>query len=79
MTAGPSPSPFDELSTDHDDTFGRSEIGRRMRTAVWHRLDRVVHPGHRVLEHLHRWERRIARNPLAVRLADHDLVELRRR
>jgi SAM-dependent methyltransferase len=50
VTAGPPPSPFDELSTDYDHTFSRSEIGRRMRAAVWHRLDRVVHPGQRVLE-----------------------------
>ena len=50
MTPEAPASPFDELSADYDDIFSRSEIGRRMRAAVWHRLDRVVHPGHRVLE-----------------------------
>ena len=55
MTAGPSPSPF-------DDFFQLAMLMCRD-----------------ALEHLHRWERRIAGNPLAVRLADHYLVELRRR
>jgi len=43
-------APFDGLAADYDGTFTDSAIGRRMRAAVWRRLDAAFRPGDRVLE-----------------------------
>ncbi len=43
-------SPFDTLAATYDDDFTHSAIGRRMRGAVWRRLDSHVRAGDRVLE-----------------------------
>jgi SAM-dependent methyltransferase len=43
-------SPFDTMASDYDRSFTASSIGRRMRAAVWRRLDAVFRPGERVLE-----------------------------
>lgn len=50
MTTGAVPSPFEDLSDSYDDTFTHSAIGRRMRAAVWRRLDAAFPSGARVLE-----------------------------
>ena len=50
MTPEAPASPFDDLAATYDDTFSTSEIGRRMRAAVWQRIDALVAPGDRVLE-----------------------------
>lgn len=41
---------FDQLAADYDADFSRTELGKRLRSAVWDRLDRWVEPGHRVLD-----------------------------
>lgn len=41
---------FDRLAADYDRTFTASTIGRRMRAAVWRRLDPAFAPGDRILE-----------------------------
>jgi SAM-dependent methyltransferase len=43
-------TPFDGMAADYDKSFSASLIGRRMRAAVWRRLDAGFHPGERVLE-----------------------------
>ena len=48
--ANTSTSPFDTLATTYDDDFTTSAIGRRMRRAVWRRLDSHARAGDRVLE-----------------------------
>lgn len=50
MTAETVPSPFEDLAASYDDTFTRSSIGRRMRAAVWRRLDAAFPSGARILE-----------------------------
>lgn len=50
MTTDAVPSPFEDLAASYDDTFTRSSIGRRMRAAVWRRLDAAFPAGARVLE-----------------------------
>lgn len=47
MTAVPA---FDAVAADYDRAFTETPIGRRMRAAVWRRLDAVYGPGDRVLE-----------------------------
>jgi ubiquinone/menaquinone biosynthesis C-methylase UbiE len=42
--------PFDSVAADYDRSFTMSAIGRRMRAAVWNRLDDTFRPGERVLE-----------------------------
>ncbi len=42
--------PFDGLAADYDRHFTASAIGKRMRSAVWRRLDATFRPGDRVLE-----------------------------
>ena len=42
--------PFEALAADYDRTFTHGAIGRRMRAAVWRRLDAAFAPGDRVLE-----------------------------
>jgi SAM-dependent methyltransferase len=46
----PAPAAFDELAADYDARFTESAIGRRMRRAVWRRLEARFRPGDRVLE-----------------------------
>src|SRR5688572_32498217 len=41
---------FDRMATDYDQSFTAGAIGRRMRAAVWRRLDAAFRPGERVLE-----------------------------
>lgn len=43
-------TPFDTIAETYDDTFTNSRVGRAQRHAVWEELDRVFHPGQRVLE-----------------------------
>lgn len=43
-------TPFDTIAADYDRSFTSSLIGRRMRAAVWRRLDGTFRPGDRVLE-----------------------------
>jgi SAM-dependent methyltransferase len=43
-------SPFDILAGAYDETFTRTDLGRRLRTAVWRHLDAAFAPGARVLE-----------------------------
>jgi SAM-dependent methyltransferase len=43
-------APFDALAADYDRCFTASVIGRRMRAAVWRRLDKAFVAGERVLE-----------------------------
>jgi SAM-dependent methyltransferase len=50
VTTSVVPSPFEDLAASYDDTFTRSSIGRRMRAAVWRRLDAAFPSGARVLE-----------------------------
>ena len=38
------------MAADYDHSFSESAIGRRMRAAVWRRLDVAFQPGDRVLE-----------------------------
>jgi SAM-dependent methyltransferase len=41
---------FDALAADYDQTFTHTDLGRRLRSLVWDRLDDIVHAGDRVLE-----------------------------
>jgi len=41
---------FDALAAGYDDTFTATPLGRRLRAAVWRRLDARFAPGDRVLE-----------------------------
>jgi SAM-dependent methyltransferase len=50
MMAEAAASTFDDLAPDYDRTFTTSAIGRRMRAAVWRRLDERVGTGDRLLE-----------------------------
>ena len=43
-------TPFDALAEDYDRAFTDSILGRRMRQAVWRRLDARFAPGSRILE-----------------------------
>jgi len=43
-------APFDGMAADYDRSFTSSTIGRRMRAAVWRRMDATFQPGERVLE-----------------------------
>jgi SAM-dependent methyltransferase len=43
-------SPFDLLAPAYDETFTATGLGRRLRSAVWRRLDAAFAPGSRVLE-----------------------------
>lgn len=43
-------TPFDSLAGDYDRSFTDSVLGRRMRQAVWRRLDARFMPGSRILE-----------------------------
>lgn len=43
-------TPFDGMAAEYDKSFTASLIGRRMRAAVWRRLDVRFRPGERVLE-----------------------------
>lgn len=43
-------APFDALAETYDETFTTSLIGRAQRESVWDEVDRVFHPGQRVLE-----------------------------
>ena len=43
-------APFDNLASSYDDVFSNSPIGRAQRSAVWREMNRVFHPGHRILE-----------------------------
>ena len=45
-----SPSPFDGLAADYDDTFSDSAIGSTMRNAVWRRTAELWPSGSRVVE-----------------------------
>lgn len=42
--------PFDRIAADYDRAFTHTQIGRRMRQAVWRRLEAHFGPGARVLE-----------------------------
>ncbi|HKS95084.1 MAG TPA: class I SAM-dependent methyltransferase [Terriglobia bacterium] len=44
------PVPFDALAGTYDAQFTDSFIGRKQRQAVWRELDRLFHPGQRILE-----------------------------
>src|SRR5688500_4022031 len=46
----PQAAAFDRMAADYDRSFTASAIGRRMRAAVWRRLDATFRPGERVLE-----------------------------
>jgi SAM-dependent methyltransferase len=46
----PEAAAFDRMATDYDRSFTTGAIGRRMRAAVWRRLDAAFRPGERVLE-----------------------------
>jgi SAM-dependent methyltransferase len=50
VTAEALPSPFEALAASYDETFTRSRIGTRMRSAVWRRLDAAFVSPARVLE-----------------------------
>lgn len=51
MSAGESRTDaFDELAPAYDEHFTSSVLGRRMRDAVWRRLDACFAPGERILE-----------------------------
>jgi SAM-dependent methyltransferase len=50
MSPGDSPAAFDELASGYDETFTSTVLGRRLRAAVWRRLDACFAPGGRVLE-----------------------------
>ncbi len=43
-------SAFDELATDYDASFSSGVLGRRLRQAVWRRLDSVYSAGDRILD-----------------------------
>lgn len=43
-------SPFDALAGSYDEDFSRTDLGLRLRRAVWSRLDAAFAPGARVLE-----------------------------
>lgn len=43
-------SPFDALAATYDEDFTRTDLGRRLRSAVWRHLDATFAPGARVLE-----------------------------
>ena len=43
-------APFDGMAADYDRSFTSGAIGRRMRGAVWRRMDAAFRPGDRVLE-----------------------------
>ncbi|MCL4807158.1 MAG: methyltransferase domain-containing protein, partial [Thermoanaerobaculia bacterium] len=42
--------PFDALAATYDEDFSRTDLGRRLRAAVWRHLDEAFGPGVRVLE-----------------------------
>jgi SAM-dependent methyltransferase len=42
--------PFDALAATYDEEFSRTDLGRRLRAAVWRHLDEAFAPGARVLE-----------------------------
>jgi SAM-dependent methyltransferase len=44
------PVPFDSIAAIYDDVFSDSVIGRAQRSMVWSEMDRVFHPGQRILE-----------------------------
>jgi ubiquinone/menaquinone biosynthesis C-methylase UbiE len=44
------PAPFDSIAAVYDDAFTDSAIGRAQRRIVWSEMDRVFHPGQRILE-----------------------------
>lgn len=43
-------APFDAIAESYDEVFSDSPIGRSQRAAAWSEIDRVFHPGQRVLE-----------------------------
>ena len=43
-------TPFDDLAADYDHSFTAGAVGRRLRAAVWRRLDVTFQPGERILE-----------------------------
>ena len=43
-------SPFDDLAAGYDEGFSRTDLGLRLRHAVWRRLDAAFAPGARVLD-----------------------------
>lgn len=43
-------APFDAVALQYDDTFTSSSIGAAQRGAVWREIEKVFHPGDRVLE-----------------------------
>ena len=49
-TRGRAVSPFDPLAPTYDESFSRTPLGARLRSAVWRRLDAAFPPGSRVLE-----------------------------
>lgn len=48
--ADPSGGGFDELARTYDESFTSSVLGRRLRAAVWRRIDACFAPGGRILE-----------------------------
>ena len=50
MTVPSAVSPFDAIAANYDSSFTGSEIGSRMRKAVWARCAAIFAPGSRVLE-----------------------------
>lgn len=50
LSPAETPSPFDDLAADYDDTFTDSTIGSTMRNAVWRRMGMLWPPGSRVVE-----------------------------
>jgi len=50
VTAGALPSPFEDLAATYDESFTRTLLGGRMRSALWRRLDAAFPAGARVLE-----------------------------
>jgi len=45
-----SATPFDAVAAEYDERFTNSVIGKAQRESVWAEMDRVLHPGHRILE-----------------------------
>lgn len=43
-------APFDALAETYDEVFTNSRIGRAQRHLVWRELERIFHPGERLLE-----------------------------
>jgi SAM-dependent methyltransferase len=50
LCSGPLSAAFDHLAAEYDAGFTRTDLGARLRRAVWNRLDVLFSPGDRVLE-----------------------------